>query len=299
MPTEALSGPLRSVRVWADMIKLSHSVFALPFALLATFLAARPNAPTVLQFTLIVVCMVAARSAAMTFNRIADVHIDARNPRTQNRPLPRGTISPTAAWLFFLATCALFIATCGLFYWFAGNYWPIALSVPVLLFLCAYSYAKRFTRFAHFVLGIGIAFAPVAAWIAINPTTLGPPAWLLMLAVACWIAGFDLIYACQDVDVDRAEGLHSIPAALGIAPALWIARGLHVVTVVALIAVGNAADLRTLYYAGTACVALLLIIENALVSPCDLSRVNLAFFTVNGIVGLVLGGLGILDILLA
>jgi 4-hydroxybenzoate polyprenyltransferase len=287
-----------TIRTWGEMIKFSHSLFALPFAVLATFLAARPARPQPLQLGLIIVCMVAARSAAMTFNRIADTAIDARNPRTARRALPLGAISPAAAWLFFGLAAALFMAGCAGFYAAYQNPWPVLLGLPTLAFLCGYSYAKRFTRWSHVVLGIGIAFAPVAAWIAINPATLGTAAWLLMLAVALWIAGFDIIYACQDVEFDRAEGLHSLPARLGVGPALWVARAFHVVTFGALVGVGIVSGLGAPYLAGVACVGALLAIENALVSPRDLSRVNLAFFTINGCVGLLLGGLGVVDVLI-
>lgn len=287
---------ITTVRTWGEMIKFPHSVFALPFALLATFLAARPQRPGWTQLGLIVLCMVAARSAAMTFNRIADARIDAANPRTAGRPLPRGTIGTTAAWGFFVAAGALFILACAGFQLFGGNAWPLRLSLPVLALLCGYSYTKRFTRWSHLVLGFGIACAPVAAWIAINPATLGAPGWLLLFAAMFWIGGFDLIYACQDVEFDRSAGLYSVPAQMGLSAALWLARACHLVTVGALVAVGVTAGLGKLYYVGVGCVAVLLIVENALVSPRDLSRVNVAFFTVNGVVGVVLGVLGILDI---
>jgi 4-hydroxybenzoate polyprenyltransferase len=172
------------------------------------------------------------------------------------------------------------------------------LALPVLAWLCFYSYTKRFTRWSHIVLGSGIALSPVGAWIAISPATLGWNAWLLMIAVMFWIAGFDLIYACQDVDFDRASGLHSVPAKMGVGWALLIARAFHAATIAALIGVGMVNHLGTIYYAGVACVALLLIVENAIVRPNDLSRVNLAFFTLNGVVGVVLGVLGVLDVLL-
>lgn len=284
---------------WADMIKLAHSVFALPFALLAMFLAARPGFPTWLDGALILLCMVAARSAAMTFNRLADARIDAANPRTAQRPLPAGCISPTAAWTFFAGAAALFVLGCVGFGLVDQNWWPAALSLPVLAFLCFYSYTKRFTRWSHVVLGAGIAFSPVAAWIAIEPATLGATAWLLMAAVLFWIAGFDLIYACQDVDFDREAQLHSVPARMGIAAALWLARAFHFVTIAALVGVGLSAELGVIYFVGVAIVAVLLAIENALVAPNDLSKVNLAFFTVNGVVGIVLGLLGIADVTLA
>jgi 4-hydroxybenzoate polyprenyltransferase len=293
-----MGGLFRTALVWGDMIKFQHSVFALPFAVLATFLAARPNLPSWQQLALILVCMVSARSAAMTFNRLVDMRFDALNPRTATRALPGSRISRAAAWMFFLAACAVFVLGAAGFGLLDSNPWPLRLSLPVLAFLCFYSYTKRFTNWSHVVLGAGIAFAPVAAWIAINPATLGAPAWLLLVAVMFWIAGFDLIYACQDVEFDRTAGLRSVPAALGIGAALWLARGFHALTVTALVGVGITAGLGWLYYSGVACVALLLIIENAIVSPRDLSRVNVAFFTVNGVVGLLLGVLGILDVVL-
>lgn len=284
------------IRTWGEMVKFSHSVFALPFALLAMFLAARPELPSWTQFALIVLCMVAARSAAMTFNRIADAAIDAHNPRTAMRQIPSGRISLRSAWLFLLAAVAAFVVGCAGFWWLFANAWPLILCLPVVAFLFFYSYTKRFTRWSHVFLGSGIAIAPVAAWIAIRPATLGAPAWLLMLTVTLWIGGFDLIYACQDVDFDRQAGLHSVPARMGVPAALWLARGAHALTVASLIAVGVTANLHAPYYVGVVCVAVLLIVENAIVHPKNLSRVNLAFFTVNGIVGLVLGALGILDV---
>ena len=294
-----MSAAIRVVREWGQMIKFSHSVFALPFALLATFLAARPGTPQVGQLGLILLCMVAARSAAMTFNRIVDARIDARNPRTASRQIPRGTISRSAAWTFFAAACGLFVLGAAGFAWLFQNPWPVRLALPVLLLLCAYSYTKRFTRWSHVILGAAIAFAPVAAWIAISPQTLGAPAWLLMSAVTFWIAGFDLIYACQDAEFDRTAGLYSVPARMGVAAALWLARAFHLTTVIALVGVGMSAGLGALYWSGVCAVGLLLIIENSLVRPNDLSRVNLAFFTINGCVGLLLGGLGVADVLLS
>lgn len=294
-----MSAPASTVRTWGEMIKFSHSVFALPYAVLATFLAARPEAPTWMQVGLIVLCMVAARSAAMTFNRLIDQRIDAENPRTATRPLITGRISRGAAWAFFLAACAFFLAGCAGFWIVLGNPWPLILCLPVLGALCFYSCTKYFTRWSHVVLGAAIATSPVAAWVAIRPETLGPAAWLLMGAVTFWIAGFDLIYACQDVEFDRRAGLNSVPARMGVPAALWMARGFHVLTVLLLIAVGRAAELGWLYYAGVGCVGGLLTVENAIVHPGDLRRVNLAFFTVNGVVGLVLGVLGVLDVVLS
>ena len=209
---------LSVVHTWGEMIRFSHSLFALPFAVLATFLAARPQLPQLTQFGLILLAMVGARSAAMTFNRLADARLDAMNPRAAARALPRGRISPRAAWLFFAAACAAFVLACvgsaG-----DGNPWPI-LCIPVLLLLCLYSYTKRITRWSHLALGAAIGFSPVAAWIAISPQTLGAPAWLLMVAALFWIGGFDVIYACQDVEFYRRHGVHSLPAKIGIGPAV-------------------------------------------------------------------------------
>ncbi|MCG3125555.1 MAG: 4-hydroxybenzoate octaprenyltransferase [Phycisphaerae bacterium] len=298
MPTDVLRSARHATAVWAEMIKFAHSVFALPYALLATFLAARPGLPTATQLLLILICMVGARSAAMTFNRLVDQRIDAENPRTRGRPLPSGTISRTAAWSFFAASGGLFLLGCAGFWLLCDNPWPFGLSLPVLALLCAYSLAKYVTRWSHLILGAAIALSPVAAWIAINPHTLSWRAALLMLAVTCWIAGFDLIYACQDERFDRRRGLFSLPATMGVAAALRLARVLHLLTALALISVGLAHQLGWLYYLGVACVAALLAYENAIVSPRDLSRVDVAFFTINGVVGVVLGVLGVLDIVL-
>lgn len=283
------------------MIRFSHSIFALPFALIATFLAARHQPgglPTAGQLGLILVCMVAARGFAMTFNRIADLRIDARNPRTASRPLQTGRISLTQAWFFTIATAAAFVAACGGFRLVYENAWPLWLAAPTLAWLAGYSYAKRITALAHFVLGAGIAFAPTAAWIAVAPASLGWPALLLTGVVLFWIAGFDIIYACQDVEVDRREGLFSIPAKLGVAAALRVSRACHVVTVALLIALGFAVGYGWIYWAGVGVTAVLLASEQAVVKPHDLSRVNLAFFTLNGCVSLFLAIAAVSDTLL-
>lgn len=289
------------------MVKFSHSVFALPFALLATFLAARTAYragdaahvyPSLAQLVLIIGCMVSARSAAMTFNRIVDAALDARNPRTAGRAIPAGIISRRQAVVFLVVAAAAFVLCCAGFWWIDGNHFPLLLSGPVLGYLFLYSYSKRFTRWSHFILGSAIALSPVAAWLAIHPASVGRPAVILLGAVTLWIGGFDILYACQDVASDKAEGLFSLPSRLGIRPALWIARLAHAGTVVLLIALAPAADLSWLYGIGAAGVALLLLIENAMVHPDDLSRVNVAFFNVNGIVSLVMGALGVADCLL-
>lgn len=298
---------LTTIRRWGEMIKFSHSVFALPFALMSTFLAARAAFragdaahvyPSGLQLGLILVCMVAARSAAMTFNRIADAVIDARNPRTAGRAIPAGLISRWQAVLFLVVTSGAFVLACAGFYWVQRNPWPLILCLPVLGYLCLYSYSKRFTRWSHFVLGSAIALSPPAAWLAIHPATLGWPAVLLMGAVTLWIGGFDIIYACQDVTVDRREGLFSLPSRLGPAAALWVARLAHVGTVVLLVSLIPMAGLGWVYAVGVFLVASLLVVEHALVRADDLSRVNMAFFTVNGAVSLLLGLLAIVDCLI-
>jgi len=285
------------------MIRFSHSVFAMPFALIATFLAGRHlperGVPLPGQLILIVGCMVFARSVAMTFNRIVDREIDARNPRTQDRPLQTGRLSLRAAMFFFGFCVGGFLACCVGFLWLYDNPWPAVASVPLLAYLCGYSYAKWFTRWSHFYLGSAIALSPVAAWVAIHPASLGWPAVMLMAAVTLWIAGFDIIYACQDVEVDRRDGLYSLPSRLGPATALWIARGCHVGTVGLLVLLAWVAPMGRVYLAGVAGVAVLLLIENALVRADDLSRVNLAFFTINGVVSVGLGVLAVADVLLA
>jgi 4-hydroxybenzoate polyprenyltransferase len=284
------------------MVRLSHSVFALPFALLATFLAGRNlegrDWPYPGQLVLIVVCMVAARSVAMTFNRIVDAAIDARNPRTADRALPKGRLSFAAAWYFVGLSAITFGIACAAFHLFYGNSWPILLSGPVLLYLCGYSLTKRFTRWSHLYLGSAIALSPVGAWLAIDPGSLGLPALTLMAAVTFWIAGFDIIYACQDIDVDRRERLFSLPAGWGPAMALWTARFFHVLTVTGLVALGVLTGMGLIYWAGVVIVCVLLLVENSLVRPGDYSRVNLAFFTINGVVSIILAVMGVIDLML-
>lgn len=303
----AQPGMLLLVRRWGEMVKFSHSVFALPFALIATFLAARSAYragdahhvyPRWEHLALIVLCMVAARSVAMTFNRIVDAVIDARNPRTAGRAIPAGHFTRAQANLFLFCSAAVFVVGCGGFGLLDANWLPLKLAMPVLLYLCFYSYTKRFTNLAHFVLGSAIAFSPVAAWIAIHPSSLGWPAVVLMGAVTLWIGGFDIIYACQDIESDRREGLFSLPSRIGPGPALWIARLAHVGTVALLVVLLSLAGLGWLYALGVAVVTVLLVVENAMVQPHDFSRINLAFFTVNGIISVLLGVLTIGDVLL-
>jgi 4-hydroxybenzoate polyprenyltransferase len=284
------------------LVRFSHTVFALPFALASAALAWRDEWPVegrqfALDLTGILLCMVFARSAAMAFNRLADRHIDAKNPRTAGRHLPAGLLTTAAVWTF-TAVCAVgFVASTLLFLLSSDNPWPLFLSVPVLLFIGAYSYTKRFTALAHFWLGASLLLAPVSAWIAVRGLdgVWGTPL-VLGLAVLFWVAGFDILYACQDVDFDRRSGLVSVPARLGVRNSLRLALACHVV-MVALLAVlfWVAAPLHGPVYAlGVAAVALLIAYEHWLVRPDDLSRVNQAFFTVNGIISI-----GLLVVVLA
>jgi len=292
---------LRTVRLWGETVKFSHSVFALPFSLIAAFLAGRAipdrGVPYIGQVLLVVVCMVAARSVAMTFNRIADARIDSMNPRTASRPIPSGRLSLSAAWLMFALFAIVFAAACGAIHVIYSNPWPLRLCVPILIYLCGYSYAKRFTRWSHFYLGSTLALAPLCAWIVINPASVGWPVVVMMLTVVCWVSGFDIIYACQDIDVDREQGLYSLPARLSPAAALWITRTCHVLTVVGLVVLGLLTGLGWLYWAGVVLAAGLLLIENSLVRVDDYRRVNAAFFTANGLLSVMLSVAAITDIL--
>jgi len=291
-----------TLRTWAEMVKLPHSVFALPFALMAAFLAGRHivgrGMPHGGQLGLVLICMVTARSVAMTFNRIADAAIDARNPRTATRPLPAGKLSSVAAWSMLALSAITFGIGCFGFWLFYENAWPVLLSGPVLLYLCGYSFTKRFTKWSHFYLGTALALSPLAAWLAIDPMSVGLSTVLIMAAVTCWVGGFDIIYACQDIEVDRREKLFSLPSRLGPTAALWIARLAHLSSIVALAALGFVAKLGWLYAGGVTIAALLLAIENSLVRPGDYSKVNIAFFTLNGVVSIVLATMAIADMLL-
>jgi 4-hydroxybenzoate polyprenyltransferase len=279
-----------SLRSLLELIRFSHTIFALPFALTSAALAwKRPPGFRWVQLVGILLCMVFARSAAMAFNRLADRRFDADNPRTAMRHLPAGKLRPAAVWLFTLLCAAGFVASTLIFLVGFDNPWPLYLSGPVLLFVCAYSYTKRFTALSHFWLGASLLLAPVAAWIAIR----GLPGWdelrvpvVLGGAVLFWVAGFDILYACQDVDFDRRARLHSVPAALGIRASLRVALLCHLVMLglLVLLYFVAAPDLGAIYLTGVAAVAVLLVYEHWLVRPDDLSRVNRAFFQINGII---------------
>jgi 4-hydroxybenzoate polyprenyltransferase len=274
-----------------EMIRFSHTLFALPFALSSATLAWRKKgAFSWLELVGILLCMTFARSAAMAFNRLADRHLDAANPRTAGRHLPSGQLTVRGVVLFTAGCSLLFVAATTLFLLATPpNPWPFVLSVPVLLFIGAYSYTKRFTMFAHFWLGASLLLAPLAAWIAIRGieslADLATPL-VLGLAVFFWVAGFDIIYACQDVEFDRKARLRSVPAVLGVRGALWVALACHLVMVSLLVALYWAAApyLDVLYLMGVEVVAVLLVYEHSLVRADDLTRVNEAFFQVNAIV---------------
>jgi 4-hydroxybenzoate polyprenyltransferase len=286
-----------ATRELLGMIKFSHTLFALPFALLGAALAAKgPEGwrGRWQDWLGILLCMATARSAAMAFNRLADRRIDALNPRTASRHLPSGRLSTATVAVFTIATSAGFVATTLLF---LPNWWPLILSGPVLLWLLGYSYAKRFTSLAHFWLGFALAMAPMAAWIALRGDLAWPPA-LLGLAVLLWVSGFDIIYACQDADFDRAQRLHSVPAALGVRGALRLAAGCHAAMVAALVGLGLVYPMGLVYFIGVGVVALLLIYEHAIVRPDDLTRVNVAFFQVNVGISMGLLAVGLADLMI-
>lgn len=260
--------------LYGRMIRFTHSVFALPFALTSFALAVESGVPWRV-LGLVIVAMVGARSAAMGFNRLADHWIDARNPRTAGRELPRGLLTRAEVWLFVIVSAAALVGAAALL-----NPLCLALSPLALGIVFAYSYAKRFTPFSHLVLGVSLGIAPIGAWLAVRGAFALEPL-LLACAVMCWVAGFDVIYACQDVDYDRGAGLHSLPARLGVAGALRVARGLHVAAVALLASLALVRPLHPVYLAGVAAVALLMLYEHSLVHPQDLSRVDAAFFNTN------------------
>ena len=286
---------LRRVNDLLGMIKFSHTLFALPFALFGAALAAkgpdgwhgRPR-----DWVGILLCMASARSAAMAFNRLVDRRIDALNPRTSSRHLPAGVLSVRAVAAFWAVCSSIFVLAAFLF---LPNRWPLVLALPVLAWLCGYSYAKRFTSLAHVWLGSALMLAPIAAWIALRGDVQWPPV-LLGLAVLFWVTGFDVIYACQDVDFDRSAGLFSIPSRLGVSNSLRLAAGSHLVMVVCLAALGLSVPLGTVYFVGVGLIAAVLVYEHALVRPDDLSRVNLAFFQVNVAISMGLLAFGLIDL---
>jgi 4-hydroxybenzoate polyprenyltransferase len=286
-----------------ELIRFSHTVFALPFALLAAALAWKDEPFRWPDLVGILLCMVFARSAAMAFNRLADRHIDAANPRTASRHLPAGTLSTGVVWCFTLLCCAGFVASTLFFYWRepteSPNPWPLYLSVPTLVFVMGYSLAKRFTSLAHFWLGVALMLAPVAAWVAIRGFVEMTVPLLLGGAVAFWVAGFDILYACQDYAFDTKAGLHSVPARFGIPRSLRIAAICHAIMFGLLVGLYFASPhLGEVFLAGLVAVGALLVYEHSLVRADNLTRVNRAFFHVNGVISLGLLAVVILQLAL-
>src|SRR4051812_3013566 len=273
--------------VFASDIKIAHTIFALPFALLATFMAAggfpRPG-----QLLLILLCMVTARTVAMSANRLLDAELDARNPRTARRAIPSGKLSRRFFVIALLLSSILFVAGAAALGVFFFNWSPLALCFPVLVFLASSPFLKRFTRLCHYYLGAALGLAPVCAWIAIAGN-VSVESLLMAGAVMLWTAGFDIIYACQDFQSDCETGVRSVPSLMGIAAALWVSRVTHALCLAMLIALGlYSPALSTFYFVGVGLCGALLVVEHSIVSPGDLSRVTIAFFTINGVISLLL-----------
>lgn len=273
---------IEKLRTTLAMIKFEHTLFALPFAFLGAILAA-DGLPTAWQIVWITVAMIGARSAAMTFNRLIDRDIDAANPRTANRELPSGKLSVSFAWLFFVVSLIMF-----LFAAHSLNWLTFALSPVALLFALGYSYAKRFTAFAHLLLGTALAISPSAAWIAVRGTLDSEVPILLSIFVMIWTAGFDVLYACQDVEHDRRHGLRSIPARFGVKNALRIARLFHFQAFVVLLFLYLVTGMTWPALIGVFAVGILFVYQHSLIKPNDLSRMNAAFFTTNAFVSVIL-----------
>lgn len=270
---------LKKLATYASLVRFEHTLFALPFALSAAVVAAG-GVPTLITLGYILLAMVGARTAAMAFNRIADRRIDALNPRTKNRELPRGAVRLGEAWALMLVSICLFV-----FAAWSLNPLAFALSPVALVVILGYSFAKRFTAFSHLILGLSLGIAPMGAWIAVTGQFNWAPA-LLSAAVLFWTAGFDVIYALQDLAFDKKQKLFSLPQTFGAARALFLSRVMHLLAVLLLIAFGLQAQLGLFYYLGAAVIAACLVYEHRLVSPKDFSKINAAFFTMNGLVSI-------------
>jgi 4-hydroxybenzoate polyprenyltransferase len=281
----------RKLKIIFDMIKFEHTIFALPFAIMSAFIAS-DGLPPLDKCGWILAAMVGARSCAMAFNRLVDAKIDGTNPRTAMRAIPAGLITTSSVWIFTVVSAALLVFSA-----YKLNPLAFALSPLALGITMGYSYAKRFTSLSHFWLGLSLSIAPIGAWIAVEGRFDWTP-MLLGLSVLLWTAGFDIIYACQDFEFDRRTRLHSIPARFGIRRALWLSAVLHVITVSILVGLSVLPNLGVLYLIGVGVVTLILVYEHAIVGPNDLSRVNLAFFTLNGMVSLILSVLSVADLLI-
>ena len=278
----AVSTVISNTRTTLEMIKIEHTLFALPFAFLGAVLGAN-GLPTLRQIAWIVVAMVGARSAAMAFNRLADRRIDARNPRTAMRALPSGQLSVTFVWAFTIISAGVFLLAAAML-----NRLTLILAPVALASIFLYSLTKRWTQLSHIVLGWCLSIAPTGAWIAVRGEFGSPIPLLLSLVVLLWTAGFDILYACQDYEFDRKEGLHSIPASFGIARALWISRALHAAALLALVWLYVTTGLGPVALAGVVLTACLLLYQHRLIKADDLSRLNAAFFTTNAFVSLIL-----------
>ncbi|SEC39667.1 UbiA-like polyprenyltransferase [Terriglobus roseus] len=275
-----LSNTLRNTRITLEMIKWEHSVFALPFALTGVVLAAG-GWPRWQTLSLVVVCMVSLRTAAMAFNRLVDAEIDSINPRTATRAIPAGLLTKSFVAAFTLISIGIFVVAAA-----DLNHLTLLLSPIAIAVVLSYSYMKRITRWSHLVLGLALGIAPSAAWIAVRGS-LDPRIIVLTGAVLLWVAGFDVLYACQDFDHDRANGLNSVPQAFGLQGAFLLARTMHVVMLCLLVWLVALFHLGPIAFAGAAIVAMLLLYEHSLISPTDLRRMNAAFFTLNGVISVV------------
>ena len=276
-----MTGLLEPIRAWGRMVKFSHTVFALPFALSGAALAALESGITWPRIFWIVVAMIAARNAAMSFNRLADQRYDAANPRTATRELPSGRLSRSAVWSLTILLGALFVYASFQLGLLCGLLSPVAL---VIVF--GYSFTKRFTWASHLVLGLSLAMAPVGGWLAVSGH-FSAVAWLLGAAVLMWVAGFDVVYSCQDTEFDRQAGLFSIPARFGIRRALILSRLLHVAALAALAGVGRMAELHPIYWVGWLAIGLILIWEHRLIRSDNLSKLGVAFFNMNGVISVI------------
>ncbi|MBI2560682.1 MAG: UbiA family prenyltransferase [Planctomycetes bacterium] len=273
------------------LIKFSHTVFSMPFAVMSAFLAGK-GMPSLRQSVIIIIALVSARSCAMAFNRLADVKYDTHNPRTAYRATLQQKIGSHNVWFFMIGSAAIFIlSACAL------NRLSLILSPMALLIILGYSYTKRFTSLSHLVLGLALALAPIGAWVGIKGGVSIPP-FIIALAVMLWVTGFDIIYSCQDVEYDKSAGLYSLPKKVGMKSALILSFVSHVLAILALLSLMYFTDLYIIYFIGVCLVAGLLFYEHSLVKPDDLSKVNAAFFTVNGMVGLVFMCMSLVDIFL-
>ncbi len=282
--------PFRRLREYLEMVRFSHTAFAMPFAFLAMVTAAQ-GWPDLRTFSFILLCLVSVRTAAMAFNRIVDRHIDALNPRTRNRHLPRGSVSPAEAWLVFTTGAVIFVFSA-----YELNRLAFLLSPVVLVVLCGYSYTKRFTSASHFILGLCLAMAPAGAWIAVLGA-LDPPVVFLAAGVLCWVAGFDIIYSLMDEEFDRTTGLHSLVVRLGRAGALRVSGLLHVGSSLFVALFGYMTGLGMLFWMGWTVFSGALVYEHRLVHPEDISHVNVAFFNVNGTISILLFLFGAADVI--